>query len=147
MYSTPLTVAATTTVKVMAAAGGYANSAPVSATYTIAATPPAPAASALSPAADTYTIGPDGHSHRHHSGRGDLLHHERLDSDDCLDPLQRTPDGQRHGHDQCHRRRRLLQQCVGGTISYTIAAPPPAALPHRVAGRGHVRLDADRHPR
>ncbi len=55
-YSTPLTVAATTTVKAIAVAGGYVSSAPASATYTISATPPPPAATpTLSPVAGTYT--------------------------------------------------------------------------------------------
>jgi Chitobiase/beta-hexosaminidase C-terminal domain/Fn3 associated len=55
LYSTPLTVNATTTVKAIAAAGGYSNSAVASATYTISAVPPTTAATpTLSPAAGTY---------------------------------------------------------------------------------------------
>jgi hypothetical protein len=56
VYSTPLTVSATTTVKAIAVASGYATSAVGSATYTISATPPPAAASpTLSPATGTYT--------------------------------------------------------------------------------------------
>jgi hypothetical protein len=56
IYSTPLTVNATTTLKAIAAAGGYSNSAVASATYTISAVPPTTAATpTLSPAAGTYT--------------------------------------------------------------------------------------------
>jgi hypothetical protein len=56
VYSAPLNVSATTTVKALAAAGGYSNSAVASATYTISATPPATAATpTLSPGAGTYT--------------------------------------------------------------------------------------------
>jgi hypothetical protein len=56
IYSTPLTVAATTTLKAIAAAGGYSLSALASATDTISAVPPTTAATpTLSPAAGTYT--------------------------------------------------------------------------------------------
>jgi hypothetical protein len=55
LYSTPLTVNATTTLKAIAAAGGYSLSAVASATYTISAVPPTTAATpTLSPAAGTY---------------------------------------------------------------------------------------------
>jgi hypothetical protein len=56
IYSAPLTVSATATVKAIAAAGGYSNSAVASATYTISAVPPATAATpTLSPGTSTYT--------------------------------------------------------------------------------------------
>jgi hypothetical protein len=56
VYSTPLTVNATTTVKAIAVANGYTTSAVGSATYTISATPPPAAATpTLSPAGGAYT--------------------------------------------------------------------------------------------
>jgi hypothetical protein len=54
-YSTALTVAATTTIKAIAVATGYTNSAVSNAAYTISATQPAAAAPTVSPAAGTYT--------------------------------------------------------------------------------------------
>jgi hypothetical protein len=55
VYSTPLTVGATTTVKAIAVANGYTTSAVGSATYTISATPPPAAATpTLSPAGGAY---------------------------------------------------------------------------------------------
>ena len=50
VYSGPIAVAATQTVKAIAVASGYNNSAVTPATYTIAATPPT-----FSPKAGTYT--------------------------------------------------------------------------------------------
>jgi len=55
-YSAALTIAATTTVKAIAVASGYTNSAVSSSAYTIsAAPPPTAAAPTVSPAAGTYT--------------------------------------------------------------------------------------------
>lgn len=53
LYSQPISIAATTTVKVLAAASGYTNSSVVSSTYTISL--PAADAPVLSPAPGTYS--------------------------------------------------------------------------------------------
>jgi hypothetical protein len=54
-YTAPFSVTATTTVKALATATGYTNSAVVSATFTIAPPPSTAAAPTFSPAAGTYT--------------------------------------------------------------------------------------------
>ncbi len=60
VYSAPITVAATTTIKALATATGYTNSAVASGTFTMASANNAPVNVALSSAANVYAIANDG---------------------------------------------------------------------------------------
>ena len=92
LYSAPISVGATETLKAIAVATGYTNSAVASGAYTI--TLPA-AAPKFSVAAGTYTAAQSVTSERHHDWRQDLLHDERHYADDCVHSLFGSHSGLR----------------------------------------------------
>ena len=94
-YTVPIPVTATTTIYAMATAGGLANSAVATATYTLQAATP--------------TFSPDRrdlheravrHPQRYDFRRGDPLHHRRQHADDCFDPIYCPDPGHADHHDQ-----------------------------------------------
>lgn len=98
-----LAISATTTLKAIAAGGGYASSNVAVATFTIAANNPT-----FSPGIGNLLERPERHHIRHDGWREDLLHHERIDTNDLVNIMLKPVHhhSRDHGNGQGHRRRK-----------------------------------------
>ena len=92
-YTGAFTVSTTTTVKAIAAGGGYTDKHVASGTYTIIAATPT-----ISPTPYTYNTPQTVTLADKTSGRNDLLHHGRLHADDCIHPVHGSIYGLDHHH-------------------------------------------------
>ena len=105
LYTGPIAVASTETLKAMGAASGYSNSSVATATFTIAATVPV-----FSPKPTSYTSTQSVTIFRLHRRSRHLLHHQRHHPNDVIQPICWAHHRLLYGDDQSHSSGLRLQQ-------------------------------------
>ncbi len=126
-YTGPITVSTTTTINAIAVGGRYGPSAVASGTYTFVAPWPWHRRCRRIHTLQHAAIGdPDGQ----HARGDDLLHHERLDADDRVNPLHGTDHGLDHHDDHAIAAGGGFSPSMVASGVYTITAVAPTISPN-----------------